>query len=1021
MAEAAQYGERGGDALHDHSDYTISNPFGPSSDEVHFNSASNNNATSVTDHDFRFPRRPSAMHRQKTSQHSFTSPFATSFQGLDTRSDDQLDPAAVENIARKELMRETFFSTWKDDAAGQDTLDSPDEMQKKDPLATQIWRLYSKTKKQLPNQERMENLTWRMMAMNLRKRRQEDAARLSQLNHQTRSKLNAPSGIAQLRKTSDQTSQQNPDSMNLDDFIFSDDMGTPAGISPPPEFKEKETPKSTNTVASAIPIKMRKQAGPSLVPQSVPANQHGVRSQNEFDYVQRHVRKTSIDERRNRKRPANFSPQAPPATGIAIPNNTDLDAELDNYSLDQQSHHQGMMRPPQSHPGIPFQLDTFNMEHDPIITSAGPFPQNFSFSPSHSPLVQHGPFSAMYNNAMGPSSLNSNDYFSPSGSAYPSAVSTPQPATEGEQMFFGHDPRHQQSQHAYATGPSNLSSSLGTHYMYDSNGSSMFNSTSGPAQSSSYTSPGPFGMQQHIDPSRVFQGEQQVRSPGLIAPQENMFTFGGDSDGEDDDGAAFADRTMMLQGDYSHSPLVDDNMDMSGSGGLQWDSSLSGQFNTQAARYPGGPPRKQVTMGGAEIVTSPVDWDGSGGSLGRAHGHGSHASISDSRRNNERRMKIQRTSSTPNVLQHSNAFDRAAQSTPSSPPDMNEAASGFSSVAPSGPSSPSNKGSSSTLAGATGDSGVPTTCTNCFTQTTPLWRRNPEGHPLCNACGLFLKLHGVVRPLSLKTDVIKKRNRGSGASLPVSGGGASTRAAKKNASGTVSGATTNGTATRKNSGTTLNNANGSSAVTTPTSNPGRSGNESESPPSMSGAGGSGGSTAGSTPTSYHSATGSSGGGPSNGIKGVIPIAAAPPKSTPGPGAGSSVPRTTAIAPKRQRRHSKSVSAIDNPGAVMDVDSPESGRSLGASSENNVAAMGGSQMQMMQMQGMSPSISPGMTMGPGAGGMMIAGPASMNMGLANGFGVTQRPMMMGPGGMVGPNGAVGNGTGPQEWEWLTMSL
>ncbi|KXL51436.1 MAG: hypothetical protein FE78DRAFT_112913, partial [Acidomyces sp. 'richmondensis'] len=51
------------------------------------------------------------------------------------------------------------------------------------------------------------------------------------------------------------------------------------------------------------------------------------------------------------------------------------------------------------------------------------------------------------------------------------------------------------------------------------------------------------------------------------------------------------------------------------------------------------------------------------------------------------------------------------------------------------------------------------TCTNCFTQTTPLWRRNPEGHPLCNACGLFLKLHGVVRPLSLKTDVIKKRNR----------------------------------------------------------------------------------------------------------------------------------------------------------------------------------------------------------------------------------------------------------------------
>lgn len=57
----------------------------------------------------------------------------------------------------------------------------------------------------------------------------------------------------------------------------------------------------------------------------------------------------------------------------------------------------------------------------------------------------------------------------------------------------------------------------------------------------------------------------------------------------------------------------------------------------------------------------------------------------------------------------------------------------------------------------------PTSCTNCQTTNTPLWRRDPEGQPLCNACGLFYKLHGVVRPLSLKTDVIKKRNRASGA------------------------------------------------------------------------------------------------------------------------------------------------------------------------------------------------------------------------------------------------------------------
>ncbi|XP_049821761.1 transcription factor GATA-4 isoform X3 [Aethina tumida] len=51
------------------------------------------------------------------------------------------------------------------------------------------------------------------------------------------------------------------------------------------------------------------------------------------------------------------------------------------------------------------------------------------------------------------------------------------------------------------------------------------------------------------------------------------------------------------------------------------------------------------------------------------------------------------------------------------------------------------------------------TCTNCHTSTTSLWRRNTLGEPVCNACGLYYKLHSVNRPLSMKKDSIQTRKR----------------------------------------------------------------------------------------------------------------------------------------------------------------------------------------------------------------------------------------------------------------------
>ncbi|XP_041129764.1 erythroid transcription factor-like [Polyodon spathula] len=52
-----------------------------------------------------------------------------------------------------------------------------------------------------------------------------------------------------------------------------------------------------------------------------------------------------------------------------------------------------------------------------------------------------------------------------------------------------------------------------------------------------------------------------------------------------------------------------------------------------------------------------------------------------------------------------------------------------------------------------------TQCANCHTSTTTLWRRNSSGEPVCNACGLYYKLHNVNRPPTMKKDAIQTRNR----------------------------------------------------------------------------------------------------------------------------------------------------------------------------------------------------------------------------------------------------------------------
>lgn len=48
------------------------------------------------------------------------------------------------------------------------------------------------------------------------------------------------------------------------------------------------------------------------------------------------------------------------------------------------------------------------------------------------------------------------------------------------------------------------------------------------------------------------------------------------------------------------------------------------------------------------------------------------------------------------------------------------------------------------------------TCANCQTHETSLWRRNSQGSPVCNACGLYAKLHKTQRPVTMRK--VKQRS-----------------------------------------------------------------------------------------------------------------------------------------------------------------------------------------------------------------------------------------------------------------------
>lgn len=876
---------------------------------------------------------------------------------------------------RDDLLGGSLFPDWN----------SPDELetqQRRDPLATQIWRLYSRTKAQLPNQERMENLTWRMMAVSL-KRQQEQQHRFLPSHHHHHNR----SGIAQLRHAATPTNgdrdqhmmldheEEDPDAdpMNLDDFIVPFESPADPSVSPPTDTDTAATGATTTTTTatttpnnpnvSAIPIKHRSHPSdnqfshdPEAVSSSF-SHPHDQRRDTEFGYVPRRVRKTSIDDRQflppsfqvapTRKRPAESSPLVPPISN----NNNNLlalsrDHGVPDYSLDASSAYNssggGNGNNNNNNDGngngngnsnnsrnqnlsIPFGLDTFGLADDPILSSTGPYRSHFTFSPGNSPMATNtgNPFSNLYANTPLASSLNSNELFSPPPSNYQSTASTPQATYENEQrsMYFDVPPSELRAQRQVLPNyisqqrpASNLSASLHSRYLNVNQGGQQSERAS-PSSQQQNGSEMSRPQQQHVDPSQMMTMMMMGGGSSDFHPNSHtpMFSFGGDSDNEDDGPGYSETGGLAMPAD-----VADEEDDAGGDSGMNWEAQIPDSFHSLpgfGAHVNGH--RRHMTLGSADLMDSTGNWERS--HLERS-AHGSVASVSEVRNREQdprRHQKIARTTSTPNTAQLLRQGMNPNHSTsPDTPPESGGG--GLSSAGPSRPASPRNGESSA----------GPTTCTNCFTQTTPLWRRNPEGHPLCNACGLFLKLHGVVRPLSLKTDVIKKRNRSSANTLAV-GTSRSKKSSRKNSVPQAS--------------TALSNR--LSAPDSP-------------PPAVSSSG-----------TTAAAATAAARGGPSGaaaGKSGVVPIAAAPPKAA----ASAQSRNNVQTAQKRQRRFERAAEEPDD----------ASPTSLSRSSNTSNTVPSGRSKVVPLAPAMPPA---------------AANPA--NHSIAGGQGASQ------------------------EWEWLTMSL
>ncbi|KAG5731459.1 PH and SEC7 domain-containing protein C11E3.11c [Termitomyces sp. T112] len=701
----------------------------------------------------------------------------------------------------------------------------PAQLAKEDPLATQVWKMYARTKATLPHAQRMENLTWRMMALALKKKKGDDdeSAAKEQENEKSDSSHDAQDVIKseQPRTADPEPSRQSDergrridkgkarvrvvgfDGTNQDGFDEPDvvPMDWRAMSRSRSRISMDWRPASRSRSRPPEPGRTFDQHGslnmaPYDARYAFPSTDDGFKSPDNVSYFKGALRATS-----------STSPRIPVPGSVAGPSMLSLSygrrspPSILNHAPELPSVFEDQAEVATSFPEVRF-LNASNF-NPALATIDSPV-----FAPSSLPSAGlHGLSripSAPYGH--GPPAEERSFPRHVRKTSFDHTVSR-------EGIMAGLGGRHQvngrplppenlvgqkrraetpHSESMLRADPSIVSGSgvaplLHTEQLEENKSpfpSGAFNFSFPPYESlfslPSASLSSHVGRQSDFNPyrsqSRQQSSEQSPITSQVYSPSDATSQT---SAGEGLSAAAAAASAAMAEGYASLSAAnlagVDDGL-------LDYGQLLSLMYSGLDTRNP------YTHVDPAQILAGQVDNGGRTGSGNTSNGAGVlgrfthfHASPSSDGRGNGTGSSAD---ASPEPLNVSNAstppsVEGALSSSGQAPRIVNgrkyislkqEAAQKKAPLPAANSNSPGElRSSSSTPDIASAEKGtseegeqLQTSCTNCQTTNTPLWRRDPEGQPLCNACGLFFKLHGVVRPLSLKTDVIKKRNRASG-------------------------------------------------------------------------------------------------------------------------------------------------------------------------------------------------------------------------------------------------------------------